>query len=136
MSLLRHNVHANLIESHKAWYPQTPCHVRLAKETIAPVHAGKTEKTSSLKLLASTFATLAACGLLGQEILVNVGEDTTLGDGYMSEKLVQLLVVADGQLEMTGNDTRLLVVASSVAGQFKNFSSEVFQYGGEIDGGT
>ena len=114
--------------------PQTPCHVRLVKETIAPVHAGKTEKTSSLKLLASTLATLAACSLLGQEILVDVGEDTTLGDGYMSEKLVQLLVVADGQLEMTGNDTRLLIIASSVTGQFEDFSSEVFQYGGEIDG--
>ena len=67
---------------------------------------------------------------------MNVGEDTALGDGYMSEKLVQLLVIADGQLEMTGNDTRLLVVASSVASQFEDFSSEVFQHGGEIDGST
>ena len=67
---------------------------------------------------------------------MNVGEDTTLGDGYVSQKLVQLLVVADGQLEMAGDDTGLLVVTSSVAGQFEDFSSEVFQHGGEIDGST
>lgn len=67
---------------------------------------------------------------------MNVGEDTALGDGYMPQKLVQLLVVADGQLEMTGDDTRLLVVTGGVAGQFEDFSSEVFQHSGEIDGST
>ena len=29
--------------------------------------------------------------------LVNVGQNTTLGDGDVSEKLVQLLIVADGE---------------------------------------
>lgn len=67
---------------------------------------------------------------------MNVGEDTALGDGYVAQKLVQLLVVTDGQLEMTGDDTRLLVVTGSVAGQFENFSSEVFQHSSEIDGST
>ncbi|KAH8643737.1 histone H2A [Alternaria alternata] len=71
-----------------------------------------------------------------QRTLVNVGEDTTLGDGDVSEKLVQLLVVPDGELEMTGNDTGLLVVASSVTGQLENLSSEVLEDGREVDGGT
>nr|GFD54191.1 hypothetical protein [Tanacetum cinerariifolium] len=53
--------------------------------------------------------------------LVNVGEDTTLGDGDVSEQLVQLLVVPDGELEMTGDDTGLLVVAGSVASQLEDF---------------
>ena len=67
---------------------------------------------------------------------MNVGEDTALGDGYVTQKLVQLLVVADGQLEMARDDTRLLVVAGGVAGQFEDFRSEVFQHSGEIDGST
>ena len=71
-----------------------------------------------------------------QRTLVNVGEDTTLGDGDVSEKLVQLLVVPDGELEMTGNDTGLLVVAGSVTGQLENLSSEVLEDGSEVDGGT
>jgi hypothetical protein len=68
--------------------------------------------------------------------LVNVGKDTTLGDGDVSQKLVQLLIVADGELEMTGNDTSLLVVTSSITGQFEDFGSEVLQNGSEVDGGT
>ena len=47
--------------------------------------------------------------------LVNVGENTALGDGDMSKELIQLLVVANGELKMTGDDASLLVVTSSVA---------------------
>lgn len=54
----------------------------------------------------------------------------------MSEELVQLLIVADGELQMTGNDTGLLVVTSGVTGQLKNLSSEVLQDSSEVDGGT
>jgi hypothetical protein len=54
--------------------------------------------------------------------LVDVGENTTLGDGDVAKELVQLLIVADGELEMTGDDTGLLVVTGGVAGQLKNFS--------------
>ena len=68
--------------------------------------------------------------------LVNVGKDTTLGDGDVSQKLVQLLIVADGELEMTGDDTSLLVVASSITGQLEDFGSEVLKNGSEVDGGT
>jgi len=68
--------------------------------------------------------------------LVNVGEDTTLGDGDVSEQLVQLLVVPDGELEMTGDDTGLLVVAGSVTGQLEDFGREVLQDGSEVDGRT
>jgi hypothetical protein len=87
-----------------------------------------------LELLRRTLARLGC--LLGQKVLVNVGEDTTLGDGDVSEKLVQLLVVPDGELEMTGNDTGLLVVAGSVTGQLENLSSEVLKDSSEVDGGT
>ena len=67
---------------------------------------------------------------------MDVGKDTTLGDGDVSEKLVQLFIVADGELEMSGNDTGLLVVAGSVTGQLENLSSEVLKDSGEVDGST
>jgi hypothetical protein len=67
---------------------------------------------------------------------VNVGEDTTLGDGDVSEKLVQLLVVADGELKVTGDDTGLLVVTSGVTGQLEDFGSQILKNGSEVDGGT
>lgn len=68
--------------------------------------------------------------------LVNVGEHTTLGDGDVAEQLVQFLVVADGELEMTGDDTGLLVVTGGVASQFEDFSSQVLKDGCEVDGST
>jgi len=59
-----------------------------------------------------------------------------LGDGDVSEELVQLLIVADGELEMTWNDTGLLVVTGGVSSQLEDFSGEVLEDGGEVDGGT
>ena len=67
---------------------------------------------------------------------MNVGQDTTLGDGDVTQKLVQLLIVADGELKMPGNDTGLLVVTGGVASQLENLSSEVLENGGEVDGST
>ena len=71
-----------------------------------------------------------------QLTLVDVGEDTALCDGDVAQKLVQLLIVADGELQVTRDDTGLLVVASGVAGQLENFGSEVLKDGSEVDGGT
>ena len=65
---------------------------------------------------------------------MNVGQHTTLGNGDVSQKLVQLFIVPDGELEMTGNDTGLLVVAGSVASQLKNFGSEILEDSSQVDG--
>lgn len=54
----------------------------------------------------------------------------------MSKKLVQLLIVPDGELEVTGDDTCLLVVASSVASKLEDFGREVLKDSGEVDGST
>ena len=67
---------------------------------------------------------------------MNVGEDTTLGNGDVSEKLVQFLIVADGKLEMAGNDTRLLVVTGGVASKFENLGREVLEDCSKVDGST
>ena len=67
---------------------------------------------------------------------MDVGENSTSSDGDSSEKLVQLLVIADGQLDVTGNDTGLLVVTSSVASQLQDLSGKVLKNSGEVHGGT
>ena len=67
---------------------------------------------------------------------MDVGENTTLGDGDVSEKLVQLLIVADGELKVTRDDTGLLVVTSGVASQLEDFGSQVLKNGSEVDGST
>ena len=67
---------------------------------------------------------------------MNVGKDAALGDGDVSKELVQLLVVADGELEMAGDDSGLLVVASGVASQLKDFGREVLEDGSEVNRST
>lgn len=54
----------------------------------------------------------------------------------MTQKLVQLLIISDGELEMTGDDTGLLVVAGSVASQLEDFGSEVLKDGSEVHRGA
>lgn len=67
---------------------------------------------------------------------MNVRQNTTLGDRDVAQELVQLLVVPDGELQVTRDDTRLLVVTSGVASQLENFSSQVFQDSREVDRST
>ena len=54
----------------------------------------------------------------------------------MTKKLVQFLIVTDGKLEMTRNDTSLLVITSSITSQLENFSGEVLKNSSKIDGST
>ena len=74
--------------------------------------------------------------LLGEEDSVDVGQDTSLGDGDAAEELVELFVVADGQLQVTGDDAGALVVAGGVAGQLEDLGGQVFHDSGEVDGGA
>lgn len=78
----------------------------------------------------------ALLGLFREEDSLDVGQDTTLSDGDAREEFVQLFVVPDGQLEMTGNDSRLLVVTSGVTGQFQHFGGEVFHHRCKVDWST
>ena len=67
---------------------------------------------------------------------MDVWQNTTLCDCDVTEQLVQLLIVSDGELQVTWDDTGLLVVASCVTGQLENFGSEVLKNGSEVDGST
>ncbi|KAL8574411.1 hypothetical protein ACOMHN_020394 [Nucella lapillus] len=53
------------------------------------------------------------------------GEDTSLSDGHARQEFVQLLVVADGQLQVTGDDPRLLVVPGSVSCQLQHLGGQL-----------
>ena len=67
---------------------------------------------------------------------MDVGENTTLGDGDTAQQFVQLLVVSHGELDVTGHNARLLVVAGSVTSELKDLSSEVLEHRGKVHGGT
>ena len=75
-------------------------------------------------------------GLLGQEHGLDVGQNSTLGDGDAGQEFVQLLVIADGELQVTGDDPRLLVVTGGVSCQLENLGGEVLHDGGQVDWGT
>ena len=90
----------------------------------------------ALWLTASEGSDLLLLGLLGEEDSLNVWQDTTLGNGDSGEKFVELLVITDGKLKMTGDDPGLLVVTGSVASQLEDLSSEVLKDSSQVDGGT
>ena len=73
-------------------------------------------------------------GHFGQKHRVDVGEHSSGRDGYAAEELVELLVVADSQLDVARNDARLLVVTGRVARQLEDLGSEVLEDGAEVDG--
>ena len=54
---------------------------------------------------------------------MNVGKDTALSDGDVAEKLVQFLIIADGELKMTGDDTGLFIITRGVSSQLEDLSS-------------
>jgi hypothetical protein len=67
---------------------------------------------------------------------VDVGEDTTGSDGDTAQELVELLVVADGELNVAGSDAGALVVTGGVAGELEDLSGQVLHHSGEVHGGT
>lgn len=67
---------------------------------------------------------------------MDVGENTSGCDGDAAHELVELLVVADGELDVPWDDARLLVVASSIACELEDLSGEVLEDGAEVDGGA
>ncbi|XP_014237177.2 uncharacterized protein LOC106659257 [Trichogramma pretiosum] len=64
---------------------------------------------------------------------LDVWQDTTLGDGDSGQEFVQFFVIADGQLEMSGDDPGLLVVTSGITCQLEDLSGQVFHDGSQVD---
>jgi hypothetical protein len=75
-------------------------------------------------------------GLLWQQDGVDVWQHTSLSDGHSRQELVQLFVIADCELQVTGVDTGLFVVTGCVSSQLQHFSCQVFQNSGNVDWGS
>jgi len=73
-------------------------------------------------------------GLLGQQDSLDVGQHAALSDGDSAKKLVELLVVADSQLQVTGDDASLLVVTGSVSCQLQDLGCQVLQHSSQVHG--
>ena len=75
-------------------------------------------------------------GFLRQKDRVDVGKNSTLGNGDSSQELVELLIVPDGELEVTRDDPLLLVVPGSVPSQLEDLGSEVLHHSSQEDGSS
>jgi hypothetical protein len=73
-----------------------------------------------LVLITSRSLGTAAARLLGQQQVMDVGHDTAAGDGHRAQQAGELLVVADGELDVARDDAGLLVVTSRVPGKLEN----------------
>jgi|EP01047_Picozoa_sp_COSAG01_P043757 hypothetical protein len=71
---------------------------------------------------------------LGQKRLVDVRDDTTASDRGLDEG-VELLITADGELQVTRRDTLHFEVLGRVASQLEDLGGEVLQDGRAVDGG-
>ncbi len=74
-------------------------------------------------------------GRLFDEHLVDVRNHTTSGDGGVDEG-VELLVSADGELEMARGDTLDLEILRGVSSELKHLGGEVLEDSGAVDGGS
>ena len=64
---------------------------------------------------------LGTLALLSDERLVDMRDDAAAGDGRLDQR-VQLLVSADGELQVTRRDTLHLQILGRVAGQLENLN--------------
>ena len=91
---------------------------------------------ADLESLAGLALLLALTLLSGEEDGVDVGDDTSVSNGDIGKELVELLVVADGEHDVTGHNADLLVVARGVTGELEDLSGQVLEDGSEVDGST
>jgi hypothetical protein len=71
---------------------------------------------------------------LGEEYGVDVREHAAARDCHAAEQLVEFLVVTHRQLQVAGNDARLLLVAGRVAGELEDLRAQVLHDRREVHG--
>ena len=67
---------------------------------------------------------------------MDVRENTAGRDRDRAQELVELLVVADGELDVARHDARLLVVARGVARELEDLGAEVLEDRAHVDAGA
>jgi hypothetical protein len=70
---------------------------------------------------------------LEEKRTIDVGKNTTEGDCRADEG-VQLLVAANGELQVARRDALDLEILGGVAGQLEDFGGEVLEDGSDVDG--
>jgi len=71
-------------------------------------------------------------GSLGDEVLVDVGQDTTTSN-RSSDEQVELFVSSDSELQVTGSDTLDSEILGGVTGQFEYFCGQILHNGRNVD---
>ena len=79
---------------------------------------------------------LFAALLLGEEDSVDVRENTASRDCGSTHELVELIVVSDSHLDVSGDDSGSLEILGSVASKLEDLSGEVLKDGSKVDGGS
>ena len=74
--------------------------------------------------------------LLGKKDGVNVGQDTSRSNSNSSQQFVEFFIILDGKSNVTGHDTALLVIASSVSGKLENLGTEVLKDSSQVHGSS
>ncbi len=77
--------------------------------------------------LAGDFLASLRLRLLGKQHRLNVGKDSSLGNRHSRQQFVQFFVVPDGQLKVSRDDSRFLVVPGGVSSQLEDFCGEVLE---------
>merc|ERR1712124_44724 len=79
---------------------------------------------------------LLLSSLLWEKNRVDVWQDTTTGNGDSGQELAQLLIVSDGELNVSWDDSALLVISGGVSSQLQNLSGEVLEDGSQVNWGA
>ena len=74
--------------------------------------------------------------LLGEKDGVDIGQNSTLGNGGVTPEGVQLIVISDSQLDVARDDPILLVVFGGVARKLKDLGHDVLQHSRKVDRGA
>ena len=83
-----------------------------------------------------TYSLSGGLVLLWEKVDMDVWKNTTSSDGSIFHESGELLVVSDGELDVSWDDSALLVVFGGVTCELKDLSGEVLKDGGKIDWGT
>ena len=67
---------------------------------------------------------------------MNMGKDTSRGDGNLAQELVQFFVVSDCELNVSGDDSLLLALLCGVSSELQDLSDHVLQDCSQVDWGT
>jgi len=65
---------------------------------------------------------------------MNVRQHSAASDGHFAQKLPQFIVIPDGQLNVAGYDSGLLVVTGSISCQLQHLGGKIFEDSGNVDG--